>query len=321
MALLSWLIYIPLQIALIPLAILGGGVAAYKQLIGSKRIGVSQSAVEILDGRWAMHRFGMRRDDATAKLAATIPNHSAMGVKVTLFPLWLKYKIAGKPAIYPRTPVAGSETVVDMVTARTFYFDGILNRTMADAEQFVALGAGYDTRAYENLRQEGIKYFEVDQESLHQHKKESVKAAGIEHDHVTYVSVDFTVDSFIEKLVQAGFDVNKKTVFLWEGVTLYLSEADVRKTLQAIRDNAVKGSALVADVYGDQFLKAFRSGKGKSVLEASNEGLAFALDYSNDHQKTLSTFIESEAMTMGEACFLGSNNEKGPFMAVVEILI
>ena len=63
---LSYLIYIPLQIAAIPLAIVGLSLAAYRQIIVSKRLGVSQTAIEIINGRWTMHVFGMREDNATA---------------------------------------------------------------------------------------------------------------------------------------------------------------------------------------------------------------------------------------------------------------
>ena len=49
---LSFIVYIPLQILAIPLAIVGLLLTAYKQIIVSKRLGVSQTAIEIINGRW-----------------------------------------------------------------------------------------------------------------------------------------------------------------------------------------------------------------------------------------------------------------------------
>ena len=73
MSVLSKLVYIPLQLLFIPAAIVGAAIVAYKQLVVSKRLGLSQTAVEVINGRWIMHIFGLREDDATAKLAGPSP--------------------------------------------------------------------------------------------------------------------------------------------------------------------------------------------------------------------------------------------------------
>ena len=65
---------------------------------------------------------------------------------------------------YPRLPPPdGAETVADLVVARTLYFDRILERVLPEVEQFVLLGAGYDTRAYGPLLPDGVACFELDQ--------------------------------------------------------------------------------------------------------------------------------------------------------------
>ena len=61
------------------------------------------------------------------------------------------------------------------------------------------------------------------------HKLQALANANISCNHVHFVNVDFTRDDVFEKLAEAGYDPDKKTLFLWEGVTLYLSEAEVRK--------------------------------------------------------------------------------------------
>ncbi len=306
MSVLSWIIYIPLQIVFIPFAIFGVVLVAYKQLVISKRLGVSQSAIEILNGRWTMHIFGLRPDKASAELAATLPNDSLAG-------LWL--------FLYPRVPEPGSESLLDLITARTLYFDRIIEWQIAQVEQFVIMGAGYDMRAYGEFNRDGVALFEVDQAGMQRHKRESLNKAGMSCEHVKFVEVDFSKENAFTKLLEAGYDPGRKTLFLWEGVTLYLSEADVRKTMRDVRGNAPAGSILLADIYADRIIERFRRAATGKALEYAEEGVDFSLDFASDHEEKLSAFVESESMTTGETFFLGSKNVKGPFVAVVEMRI
>ena len=59
---LALLVFIVLQILFIPLGIIGVILVGYRQLIVSKNLGVSQTAIEIINGRWTMHVFGLRDD-------------------------------------------------------------------------------------------------------------------------------------------------------------------------------------------------------------------------------------------------------------------
>ena len=52
MRLISFLVYIPLQIAFIPLAIVGVALVGYRQMIVSKKLGISQTTIEVINGRW-----------------------------------------------------------------------------------------------------------------------------------------------------------------------------------------------------------------------------------------------------------------------------
>ena len=107
MTTLSYFVYIPLQILAIPGAIVGLLLTAYKQILVSKRLEVSQTAIEIINGRWTMHVFGLRKDDATAALISVLPNTSKLGLWLVLWPLWVQARIAGQSLLYPRVPNAG----------------------------------------------------------------------------------------------------------------------------------------------------------------------------------------------------------------------
>ena len=319
MSILSFLIFILLQIAFLPLAIAGFLIVAYKQMVVSKKLGVSQTAIEVLNGRWTMHVFDIRKDQTTAQLANTIPNTSTFGLWLVLFPLWVKYKLSGKLFGYPRVPEEGTEGIRDIVVARTLYFDRIIERTVSDVEQFVLLGSGFDTRPYGTLKKEGLTFFELDQATTQKLKIESLLAAGVDISHVTFVEVDFSKESNFQKLVESGYDPSKKTLFLWEGVTLYLGEADVRKTLQDIRGHAAPGSTIVADIYGERMIRLGTSAAGKRALEYTNEGFGFGLPFASNFENSLKDFLDSENLKQGESYFMGKNSTEGPFMVVVEI--
>ncbi len=321
MNILSWVIYIPLQILFLPIVILGALLVAYKQIVVSKKLGLSMTAIEVINGRWTMHIFGMREDEATVSLAAALPNTSLFGPWLCLFPLWIKHKISGRLALYPRVPELGSETIADLIVARTLYFDRVIERAVGQVDQLVVMGAGYDMRAYGKLQCKNVSFFELDQPSVQTHKLASLESSGIASEHVTFVSVDFGNENAVERLIESGFDTSKKTLFLWEGVTLYLSEADVRKTMGDIRNTAPAGSVLLADIYAERFIAFAGKGSRKKTLDQTGEGLDFGLNFSTNHDEVLSEFVESESMSIGETFFMGRKNDKGPFVVVVEMTI
>ena len=119
----------------------------------------------------------------------------------------------------------------------------------------------------------------------------------------------------------AGYDPAVRTVFLWEGVTLYLSEEAVRKNMQAVRDHAAPGSVLLADLYAERMIQLGPSQAVSSTLEITGETLSFGLPFASEHETVLRDFVQSESLTMGEAFFLGSAGDKGPFSVVVEMVV
>ena len=92
-------------------------------------------------------------------MAAVLPNTSTVGLWLVLFPLWVKHKMSGTYFGYPRAPEEGAEGLGDIVVARTLYFDRIIEDAAGELEQFVVLGAGYDTRAYGWLKRPGLSFF------------------------------------------------------------------------------------------------------------------------------------------------------------------
>lgn len=316
----AFVIYVVVQLALLPFAAIGIALTGYRQIAVSKRLGVSQTAVEIINGRWTMHIFGIREDSATAALISVLPNTSVTGLWLVLFPLWLQTKISGELSFYPRVPKTGDEKISDLVPARTLHFDRIIERALTDVEQMVLMGAGYDTRAYGIFSDANVRFFELDQPVVQLHKQEMLGKAALNSEHVTFVNLDFSEDDLFEKLSAAGFDASKKTLFLWEGVTLYLSASQVQRTMKSVKDNSASGSILLADIYGDRMIEVLgRSKTAGKVLDLTDEALVFGLPFAANWKQTLEGFVAAQSMTVGEAHFLGSNDEKGPYAVVVKI--
>ena len=321
---LALIIFIVLQILFIPLAIIGAVWVGYKQLVVSKRLGVSQTAIEIINGRWTMHIFGLRDDPAAAKLASALPNTSTFGLWLALFPLYVHSRISGSVRWYPVIASLGEEGIANLVTNRTGYFDGIIDKAKDEADQFVVMGAGFDTRAYNDLKNSGLKIFELDQAATQQLKQQSLQKAGVDMAHVTFVETDFSQTNWLSSLTAAGYDASKRTIFLWEGVTLYLGETAVRNTLRAMKANAAAGSVIVADIYAKSFVTGDYSRTMKATLptlDMTGEQLAFGLNMAGNYHDALKSFITSEGLTLGETYFMGYKTEKGAWMVVAELKV
>ena len=321
MTMIAWLVYIPLQTLWLPISLLGVIWVAYKQIVVSSRMGVSQTTVEIINGRWTMDVFGLRSDRAARMLASTIPNNSTGGLWLALFPLWLARHIAGKPFLYPTLPAPEKAGIANLVPSRTMEFDALIAANAEDATQFVVLGAGLDTRAYGLLNESDLAMFELDQKEVQAYKRENVAKAQIDATNVQFIEVDFADPNWISALTASSYDPAKKTIFLWEGVTLYLSETATRDTLSALKTNATPGSVVIADFYAKRFVNI---GKGKAVgalLDATGEGLGLGLDFSGDAEGVLRNFVSAQGLTLGRHQFLGAGHKNGPFTVIAELLI
>ncbi len=140
------------------------------------------------------------------------------------------------------------------IRARVRYFDDFVKiATDEGLEQLVILGAGYDTRAYRIEELKGnvnVKVFEVDHPETQSLKKEKiVKIFGRLPDHVVYVPVDFEMESMDQKLLENGYDTSKKTLFLMEGLIMYIPSEAVDEMLSFIVNNSAKGSTVLFDYF------------------------------------------------------------------------
>ena len=147
----------------------------------------------------------------------------------------------------------------------------------------VLLGAGYDSRAFRFQEElEGIRVFEIDHPGTQARKKRILAMVYKESPaNLSYLSVDFNQQSFQTALSDHGFSLEKKTLFLWEGVSYYLPQPVVEGVLDFV-SGCVAGSSIVFDYA----IKGFVNGDtstygGKQVakwLKKIREPFLFGLD-------------------------------------------
>jgi methyltransferase (TIGR00027 family) len=130
--------------------------------------------------------------------------------------------------------------------ARTRFIDDAVGAALeGQVEQFVVLGAGFDSRPYRLSGLRDTTVFEVDHPDTLRRKRSVLKRAlGRVPDHVRLVATDFEEGDLERAMAAAGYREPARTLFLWEGVTNYISEAAVDATLRWCA-RAAPGSKLV----------------------------------------------------------------------------
>lgn len=143
-----------------------------------------------------------------------------------------------------------SPGATEAVVARVRFIDEHI-RAMKDKglEQLVILGAGYDCRAFrlEEVK-EGVVVFEVDHPATQEKKIRTLSAIFDPlPGHVRFVPFQFETDGFDKKLSAMGYDRTKTSLFIMEGLIMYLTRKDNEILFSYIAKNAGPKSSVVFD--------------------------------------------------------------------------
>jgi len=143
---------------------------------------------------------------------------------------------------------------LEFFLARTLWFDTAFREALRNGfPQIVLLGAGYDSRGWRFCdRLGGTRVFELDVAPTQQRKIRVLQQANAPiPPQIVFVPVNFVRDRLEDVLRAAGFDRERLTLFLWEGVSYYLPGPSVEATLEFVRTNAPAGSLLCFDYMAD----------------------------------------------------------------------
>jgi methyltransferase (TIGR00027 family) len=123
----------------------------------------------------------------------------------------------------------------------------VLDRAIAAGsppEQLVILGAGLDSRAWRLDSLGGAVVFEVDHPASQAWKRERSAAIPYKAKEVRFVATRFEQHDLAPLIRSAGFDPRKRTFWLWEGVTMYLTREDVSSNLATFAALSAPGSRI-----------------------------------------------------------------------------
>jgi methyltransferase (TIGR00027 family) len=131
-----------------------------------------------------------------------------------------------------------------LVAARTAFFDRATLTAIDDGVgQIVILAAGYDARAM-RFAAPGVRFYELDHPATQQDKRRRLAEIGAPLDNAVHITHDFNRDGLPGALAEHGYSVDRPSLFICEGLLLYLERPVIERLLTEVRSCAAQGSRL-----------------------------------------------------------------------------
>jgi methyltransferase (TIGR00027 family) len=181
-----------------------------------------------------------------------------------------------------------------ITTTRSRYVEGrLVEAVRRGVDQYLIVGAGLDTFAYRSPLVPVPRVFEVDHPDMQSWKLSCLDQAHITVPaHVEFAAVDFERDWLHDRLIDAGFDVNRPSFITCLGITQYLSHAAVATTLSTLGGLAPGSEVTVEYVLPTELRDEAGRNLGNQLTP-----LAAALG-----EPWLSFFSPAEMTTLLESC-------------------
>lgn len=132
------------------------------------------------------------------------------------------------------------------VELRTALIDEAVRSALGDPaiRQVVVLGAGLDARAFRMTELSESDVYELDHPATQAWKRAGSASLRVLSRSLTFVPVNFERTSLTEALASTAHRPAAPTLWLWEGVTMYLPAAALEATLDAMAKRSAPGSRL-----------------------------------------------------------------------------
>ncbi len=266
---------------------------------------VSGTAYEPFNARLLYHLVGNRPDPAALQLAAGLPATNPIVMRLMIKPLAWASRFSGFIPSIIKYPPPTPTPMTAIMGARCEFLDQALLDGVAEGDQVVILGAGWDTRAYGLLKNTEIPIFEVDAPRTQAAKLSAIHKTGIDASQVTFVSCDFNRQSWLDALRENGFDQSQRTFVLWEGVTMYLEPQAIQNTLHAV-STLPAGSGIAFDFFGREWLNTFRGKMAEWGVNATyGEPFTFGFPINPDFTEPLKLFLQENGLALTRGRSLG----------------
>lgn len=137
----------------------------------------------------------------------------------------------------------------DFITLRHAFIDSYV-KSFGATHQLVLLGAGYDSRALRLASSLKHGVWEFDFPATQRRKKFYLRndRPANDGDFPRYCEVDFMKESIPDILEKSGVP-EAPTIVVWEGVSMYVSEAVVRETIKSVGAFFGPGTVMIFDYW------------------------------------------------------------------------
>jgi methyltransferase (TIGR00027 family) len=219
------------------------------------RIGLAQHEAVRLEARQRprqrLRLYALdRRKVAGGQRAATV--QMAEAVALTRARLERPHSPEGDPhaqdALCAGMQLSPPQWLGPSITARTTFVDAaVTNAIGAGLAQVVICGAGYDDRPL-RFRTSGVRFIEIDHPATQADKARLLKDLGAGEPGVTLAPVDFRIDDTRAVLERAGHRASEPSLFVAEGLLIYLDQPTCGRLLAALAERAAPGSVLAVSL-------------------------------------------------------------------------
>ncbi|TDL10325.1 class I SAM-dependent methyltransferase [Mycolicibacterium obuense] len=147
----------------------------------------------------------------------------------------------------------GVTNFADMMAARTKFFDEFFaDAAAAGVRQAVILASGLDARGYRLTWPADMVLYEIDQPDVIAFKRQTLAGLGAEpRTDLKTVAIDLRED-WARALAEAGFDANRPTAWIAEGLMGYLPPEAQDRLLDQIGELSAPGSRLAVEAVPSQ---------------------------------------------------------------------
>jgi methyltransferase (TIGR00027 family) len=175
----------------------------------------------------------------------------------------------------------------ETVAFRTYFIDKCLYEWIIEGniKQLILLGSGMDTRAWRLPFKKNVNVYEIDFEEVLKYKNkliDSTNRAPLSKAQKIFLQSDLTKEDWINSLKKGGFKSLQESVWVMEGLLMYLKENEVESILKEVFLLSSPGSRILAHIHSSPSTDEFPAASIHSFLEDLGAPIKWSSDYAEN---------------------------------------